>query len=107
MEGGQSGGLEGLQEVSQSIVNRAQAGQDLFSEDALKEYEEALRNQRNMKDYKEIQRNVKKYEGIQRNTKKHQELNEYNGIRRNTTENEGIGRDTKKHRKQEKLRITK
>ena len=42
MEGGQSGGLEGLQEVSQSIVNRAQAGQDLFSEDALKEYEEAL-----------------------------------------------------------------
>ena len=42
MEGGQAGGLEGLQEVSQSMVNRAQAGQELFSEDALKEYEEAF-----------------------------------------------------------------
>ncbi|MDB2405831.1 zeta toxin family protein [Alphaproteobacteria bacterium] len=42
MEGGQAGGLEGLQEVSQSMVNRAQAGQDLFDEDALKEYEEAF-----------------------------------------------------------------
>ena len=42
MEGGQAGGLEGLQEVSQSMVNRAQAGQELFNEDALKEYEEAF-----------------------------------------------------------------
>jgi len=42
VEGGKTAGVEGAQEVSQSVVNRAQAGLDLTSEDALLEYAEAL-----------------------------------------------------------------
>ena len=42
VEGGKSAGVEGAFEVSQSVVNRAQAGLDLTSEDALLEYAEAL-----------------------------------------------------------------
>lgn len=42
LEGGKSGGLEGLQEVQQAAVNRFQAGMDLFDEDAQREYTEAF-----------------------------------------------------------------
>jgi hypothetical protein len=42
VEGGKSAGVEGAQELSQSVVNRAQAGLDLTSEDALMEYAEAF-----------------------------------------------------------------
>ena len=42
VEGGKSAGVEGAQEVSQSVVNRAQAGLNLTSEDALMEYAEAF-----------------------------------------------------------------
>ena len=42
LEGGKSVGLEGLQEVQQSAVNRFFAGMDLFDEDAQREYTEAF-----------------------------------------------------------------
>jgi hypothetical protein len=42
LEGGQSAGVEGTQEVSQTVVNRLQAGLPLDSEEALMEYAEAF-----------------------------------------------------------------
>ena len=42
VEGGKGAGVEGAQEVSQSVVNRFQAGLPLDSEDALMEYAESF-----------------------------------------------------------------